>query len=96
MLVLKGISGGLSKEKNLANKSNPQGKNNLKRLSGQTRSGPDSDLKRVISGRNQVQIGFKSGPCGGVWRGSVPGAGGGGPAERGPVAPRKVSAKADN
>ena len=44
------------------------------------------------SGRNQVKIGAKSGPSGGILEGfSWVGAGGVGPAGRGPVAPRKVS-----
>ena len=50
-----------------------------------TRFRPDFDLKSAFSGPNQVEIGSKSGPGGGV------GARGVGPAGRGPVAPRKVS-----
>ena len=57
-----------------------------------TRFRPDSDLKRVISGRNQVEIRSKSGPNQ-VWAEgfSWVGARGVGPGRRVPVAPRKVS-----
>ena len=57
-----------------------------------TRFRPDSDLKRVISGPNQVEIKSKSGPKQVRAEGfSWVGAGGVGPGGRIPVAPRKVS-----
>ena len=62
-----------------------------------TRFRPDSDLKRVISGPNQVEIRSKSGPNQVRAEGfSWVGAGGVGPGGRVPVAPRKVSILQDN